>query len=85
METQSIFTMDNVREVLTMPIQEAKRYALGIVTDDQNAKPVTKVKARQMIGKCTRTDKLAFAMSSWILAHPSENLKVVKVLAAGTM
>jgi len=81
MDTESIFTMDDVNKVIKMPIADAKRYALDLIMQDEHAKDKTKAKAKMMVAKCTAADKLAYAMSCWILAHPSEGLKVVKVMA----
>lgn len=85
METESIFTMADVHKVIKMPLADAKRYAMDVIMQNSTAKDKTKAKAKMMVNKCTTPDKLAFAMSSWILAHPSEGLKVVQVVAAGTM
>lgn len=81
METASIFTMDHVNTVIKMEFTEAKRYALEIVMQDGGARDKTKAKAKQMIAKTKNTNNLAYAMSCWILAHPSEGLKVVSVMA----
>ncbi len=85
MANESIFKMDDVSAVIKMDLASAKRYAMDIIMQDEHAKDKTKAKAKMMVNKCTSAEKLAFAMSSWILAHPSEGLKVVKVFAAGTV
>lgn len=82
----SIFTMEDVNHVLGKPLAEAKAYALSAIADrSENVKAMTVTKAKQMILKCRDSKAIAFGMSGWILAHPTEGLKVVKVLAAGTV
>lgn len=80
METESIFTMADVHKVIGMPLVEAKRHAMDVIMQNSTAKDKTKAKAKMMVNKCTTSDKLAFAMSSWILAHPSEGLKVLATI-----
>lgn len=80
----SIFTMEDVNHVITKSLDEAKAYALSVIERAENVKPLTVTKARHMVCRCRNSNALAVAMSSWILAHPSEGLKVVKVFAAGT-
>lgn len=79
MTTQSIFTMDMVNQVLAMDITSAKKFALQAIADAEGPKPQTKAKARNVVIKSRDTKKLAFAMSSWILAHPTEGLKVIEL------
>jgi NAD(P)H-nitrite reductase large subunit len=80
-QTQSIFTMENVNEVIKMNFEDARKFAIDLITKAEGVKPETKVKARNTITRVNTSQKIAFAMSSWILAHPSEGLKVVKVMA----
>lgn len=77
----SLFTMDDVNKVIKLSLVEAKAFAMEVIRKDEKAKPVTRVKAIQVVSKARTPKDLAFSMSSWILAHPTEGLKVVKVLA----
>ena len=74
--TQSIFTMEMVNEVIVMKLPEAKAYALEKIADSDGVKEITKTKARLAVNKARSTSNLALTMSNWILAHPTEGLKV---------
>lgn len=74
--TQSIFTMEMVNQVVVMKLPEAKALALEAIADSDSAKEITKTKARLAVNKARSTNALALTMSNWILAHPTEGLKV---------
>ena len=73
----SIFTMDHVNQVMAMSQKDGVAFVRSVIADDQSAKPVTKAKALRLVEKAQSPTKLAHAMSSWILAHPDEGLKVL--------
>lgn len=74
----SVFSMDHVNDVAGMKDHaKAKEYAHKIV-DDSNAQPRNKASIKKMINDSKSAKHLAFGMSSHILAHPSEGLKVIK-------
>lgn len=74
----SVFAMDHVNEVAKMKDHaKAKEYAHKIV-DESSAQPRNKASMKKMINDSKSSKHLAFGMSSHILAHPSEGLKVVK-------
>lgn len=77
-QTSSIFNMTHVNEIMTMSYGEAVKHARSIVQNNKHAKATTKNKAFLMIQKSRSPHALAYAMSSWILAHPTEGLKVIK-------
>lgn len=77
-QTSSIFKMEDVNTIIKLPLSEAKKFALDVINSDVHAKLVTKNKARLAIAKANTSQKIAFAMAGWILAHPSEGLKVLK-------
>lgn len=73
----SVFTMDQVNAVVTKDLPSAKEYALGIIHSADNIRTATKANAIRVINNARNVITLASAMSNWILAHPSENLKVI--------
>ena len=73
----SLFTMEDVNHVMVSNFSDARVYVEKIIDSADTAKPATKNKARLMLAKSNNSQKLAFAMSSWILAHPDEGLKVI--------
>ena len=72
----SMFNMDNVIAIETMDLIQAKQYVLDIISES-NANRNNKFKAQRMINKARSIDKLMFGMTSYIMAHPNEELKVL--------
>jgi len=73
----SSFTMDHVNAVVKMPHHEAKKHAHAAV-DSSSATPVNKKKMKMMVDSSRSSGHLAQGMSNFMLAHPSEGLKVAK-------
>ena len=63
-------------------LQDAKKYAEDKVLQYKNAHSATEKsninKAMKMIDNAKSVQQLANAVSDFVLAHPSENLKVIK-------
>jgi len=74
----SVFSMEDVAKVAGLPIGQAKEYAISIVTEASDIKNATRMKAQRQILKAPTSASLATTMTNWILAHPSEGLKVIK-------
>lgn len=73
----SVFTMDHVNAVVTMTnLEDAKAYCINIL-DASTANNKNKSNIRKLIEAQKNINKLANMMSNHILAHPSENLKVI--------
>lgn len=77
------FVQKHVNDVIKMSnIQAAKEYANSVITEFVKAhtqvKPENVRKAQVMINKAASTVQLAISMQNFVLAHPSEDLKVVK-------
>jgi hypothetical protein len=77
------FTMKDAAEVLRkQDLSTAKSYLHDRIKDFVDAHPGTKPenlkKADQMIGRADSIKKLSMAVANFVLAHPSEGLKVVK-------
>lgn len=73
-----LFNMEHVTNVSNMKDHnEAKAYAHSIV-DKGEGNPKNKAKMKNMINGSKHIKHLANGMSSFILAHPSEGLKVIK-------
>lgn len=72
-----LFRMDDARQVLNMSRDAGIKYALDIVENDSSARESTKVRARKEIMKCRTPISLANLISGYILAHPTEGLKVL--------
>lgn len=73
----SIFTMEDVNEVVKLKLVEAKSYAFHVIDDSKTARVMTKQKARKVVASAKTSEHLASAMVGWILAHPDEGLKVI--------
>ena len=76
--TTSVFTMDDVHAVSALSLQEAKDMIHAIAKEDKRMKPITKLKLQREVDAARNVQKLAMTMTNWILAHPSENLRVLK-------
>lgn len=77
-ETVGFFTMADVKEVEKMNnITAAKAYAHEKVQRMPNAQLKNIEKAHRMIDKSRSVNELMFAMVGFIMAHPSEGLKVI--------
>jgi len=76
------FTMDDVRQVMACPsIEAARRRALESVEAYQrlhSARPENLAKVRRVINTSRTVLQLGTALTNMVLAHPSENLKVVR-------
>ena len=76
--TTFVFTMDDVYAVFALSLQEAKDMIHAIAKEDKRMKPITKLKLQREVNAARNVQKLAMTMTNWILAHPSENLRVLK-------
>jgi hypothetical protein len=74
----SIFTMEDVNSVITMSKADAAIYVKEIINKNESAKAVTKKKALHQVMKNPNPERMAYAMTCWLLAHPDEGLKVIK-------
>lgn len=76
------FEMADVNVVVNLTIDHAKKYALQKIEDFKQQHPAVQksnvVKVERIIQKANCPKKLAIDISNFILAHPSENLKVIK-------
>jgi hypothetical protein len=77
------FTMEDATIVLAAPnIFEAKRHAHQRIIDYVQVHPDTHksniTKAENMVNRSSTMRQLAMAISDFVLAHTSENLKVIK-------
>lgn len=73
----SIFTNEDGHAVMALPLDEAKQHCLRVIDAAEGPKPTTKKKAKILVQKQRSTTQLATAIYGWILAHPSEGLKVI--------
>ena len=72
------FTMDTVHAVMAKKdLNEAKEMVFGIIKE-ANARQDNVVKATAMVNKATSINSLAMAITNFMLAHPSENLKTLR-------
>ena len=73
---KSMFTMDNVNEVIALPIVEAKQKALDLV-NESNANRGNKARATRSITTARSSVSIAHMMTSFIMAHPENGMKVI--------
>ena len=73
----SIFIMDQVNTVMGLNTIDAVEFVEKIINSDKTLRPLTRTKAHRMILKQRNSQRIAFAMSNWILAHHNEGLKVI--------
>jgi hypothetical protein len=74
----SSFTIDHVNQVATTKDHDAAKKIAHKAVDSSTANPKNKAKMKMMINSSRNTAHLAQGMSNYMLAHPSEGLKVVK-------
>lgn len=74
---QSMFSMDNAHAVLSMELVDAKRYLLTIVQNSSANAANQSMAARNIMNTHT-VEKLSSMVAGFILAHPSEGLKVIQ-------
>jgi hypothetical protein len=73
------FTMDDVREIEKMKtLTDAKYFAIGKVDLMPEATKENKHKARAAINKAKSVQGLMLTICNFVLAHPSEHLKVIR-------
>ena len=73
------FTMDDVLAVEKInDVNVAKMYVIQRVNEMPTAKSFNIHKAKAAITKARSITELMFTISNFILAHPSEHLKVIK-------
>jgi len=70
-----MFEPTHLRECATLSHEDAKKRAHQVV-NGANARPITKNRARLMIDRSKNVPHLLQGMTNYMLAHPSENLKV---------
>ena len=71
------FTMDDVRAIEKMNLTAAKEFALSKINAMPNARRENLVKATNVVNRAKNVPALMFSMTNFVLAHPSENLKVI--------
>lgn len=72
------FTMEDARVIDAMQdIEEAKKYALERIAAQPNALPSNIKKATEAINKAITKNQLVLTVGSFVMAHPSEGLKVI--------
>ncbi len=79
---KGFFTMDDVNHIKGLNIGEAKLYVAGILCEHMRNHPNTRWaninKAEKIVNTARSTTELMFSLTNFILAHPSEGLKVTK-------
>lgn len=73
---KSMFTMDDCNAIQKMELEEAKIFLRSIV-QESTANSNNTAKARSMIDRAFSVRKLMLGVSNFIMAHPSERLKVI--------
>lgn len=81
--TVGFFTMDDANEIASMAnLAQAKEYARNrvdeFVTDHPKTRDKNISKALNMIEKSNTINKLVLGIGSFVLSHPSENLRLIK-------
>jgi hypothetical protein len=71
-----MFDMNQVNAIINLDILSAQKAALEIVKAS-TATPRNKFKAEQAIRNSRSSRSVAMTMSNFILAHPSNGLKVI--------
>lgn len=75
------FEMEDATRVLNLSTEQAKDYCFDKIDEYVNAHPLTKksniMKATAFVMKAKTSRDLSFAISNFVLAHPSENLAVM--------
>jgi hypothetical protein len=76
------FTMETVRQVTALNLVQGKQLALQQLDAFQATHPgvhaTNLAKARTAIDRATTVNRLALTLANFVLAHPSENLKVLR-------
>ena len=73
------FNMDTVNSIMRInDLVKAKEYAHSKVNANPYAKPCNISKAKYMIEHSTTVEGLARGVANFMLAHPSENLKILR-------
>jgi len=73
------FTMEDARTVAGMKdLNLAKQYALDRIKNQPAALPHNVAKATQVVEGATSLQKLVLSIGSFVMAHPSEGLKVLR-------
>lgn len=77
---EGFFNMETVTKICSeKDLAAARQIAVDRVNKTkQHATPENVRKAMQMIERCNTVSKLGIAVSNWMLAHPSENLKSIR-------
>lgn len=71
--------MDTVNEVLSFAeLEKAKQFAFDVVKESASARQTNTDKANSMINNASSVKNLAMAITNFMLAHPSENLKSIR-------
>lgn len=72
------FTMEDAKVVDSISdLEEAKRYALERIVAQPNALPHNTKKATEAVKAATSKNQLVLTIGSFVMAHPSEGLKVL--------
>jgi len=73
------FTMDAVTAVCNeTDLSAAKQIATACITKQCYATPENIAKAHQMVQRAKTIKNLGLGMTNFLLAHPSENLKIIR-------
>lgn len=68
------FSIEDTRKVESLPLPEAKAYALERIKAQTGARPHNITKASDMVNRATSVKSLMLGMANFVLAHPSEGL-----------
>lgn len=72
------FTMEDARHIAGLKdLSEAKTYANSRIDAQPKALPGNVAKAKSAVAAATSVPRLTMAISNFVLAHPSEGLKVI--------
>lgn len=71
-----MFSMDDVRTVLQMELDDAKKHCMVIIGQAENIRKENIQKAKKMVEKAKNSTMLGLGISNFILAHGE--LKVIK-------
>ena len=72
----SMFSMDQVNAIMSLPVADARAKALEIV-DASGANARNKVRAQQALTGARSVVQIGTTMTNFMLAHPSNGLKVI--------
>lgn len=76
----SVFSMADVNNIVTLPVEEGKQYVMSIYKANEGSlNDSGKIKILNMVKIARNSFDIAKRVSDFILAHPSNSLKVITV------